>query len=322
MGHRHVFNTSQMFESENEQGWNHMHPDQPYTNLVSASTIEHGSSSNLVPRSIGYATSSYNVKAPYYQLDASSLSHDLILHPLETGAFAATLENYMHYTFSSNYDTQRVVLADMLELGILNTCTKIMLSCPQVIEAIAFQLGVKVLQGIAHIPSNPLHISYSTSHPIDYSRLVDLSGQSSNALSSEWEWGHLRMSPIHGRIQASSNLVKYISMIDLNHKTNHFLGDSGVTNASIEFERLQHDLISRPSEEGMQIVAGNIPLNILAIISYNMMSRTFNERYRSPTDDAKFSMIYLHIRCFPLMWGKWFCLRNLGRLITCLLVRA
>lgn len=33
MGHRHLFGTSQMFESENEQGWNHMHTEQPHTNL-------------------------------------------------------------------------------------------------------------------------------------------------------------------------------------------------------------------------------------------------------------------------------------------------
>ncbi|KAA3463874.1 Zinc finger, RING-type [Gossypium australe] len=121
-----------MFESENEQGWNHMHLDQPYANLVSASTIEHGSffylvenmffniayifidamhiSShwNLVPRSIGYATSSHNVKALYYQLDVSSPFHNLILHPSAFGVFGATLENYIHYAFSSNYDTQSI----------------------------------------------------------------------------------------------------------------------------------------------------------------------------------------------------------------------
>ena len=33
MGHRHLFGTSQMFEGEHEQGWNHMHTEQPYTNL-------------------------------------------------------------------------------------------------------------------------------------------------------------------------------------------------------------------------------------------------------------------------------------------------
>ena len=69
-----------------------------------------------------------------------------------------------------------------------------------------------------HLSSNPSHTSYSTSHPVDHSSSVDLSGQShqidhsssvdisgqsSNALSREWEWGNLRMSPSHGRIQAS-----------------------------------------------------------------------------------------------------------------------
>lgn len=30
MGHRHLFSTSQMFESEPDQNWNHMHTEQPY----------------------------------------------------------------------------------------------------------------------------------------------------------------------------------------------------------------------------------------------------------------------------------------------------
>lgn len=33
MGHRHLFSTSQMLENEQDLSWNHMHMEQPYTNL-------------------------------------------------------------------------------------------------------------------------------------------------------------------------------------------------------------------------------------------------------------------------------------------------
>lgn len=33
MGHRHLFGTSQMFESGHDQNWNHLHTEQPYANL-------------------------------------------------------------------------------------------------------------------------------------------------------------------------------------------------------------------------------------------------------------------------------------------------
>ncbi|XWS55798.1 hypothetical protein CRYUN_Cryun09bG0031700 [Craigia yunnanensis] len=89
----------------------------------------------------------------------------------------------------------------------------------------------------SHLSSNLSHTSYSTSHQFDHSSSVDLSGQSSNALSREWEWGHVRMSPSHGRIQASDSSV-------FNHETNHFLGGSSATNASVEVGGLQHDFIS------------------------------------------------------------------------------
>ena len=37
MGHRHTFNTAQMFENDNDQSWNHMHPEQPYSHFGIAS---------------------------------------------------------------------------------------------------------------------------------------------------------------------------------------------------------------------------------------------------------------------------------------------
>lgn len=30
MGHRHIFNTAQMFDPNDEQSWKHMHSEQPY----------------------------------------------------------------------------------------------------------------------------------------------------------------------------------------------------------------------------------------------------------------------------------------------------
>lgn len=36
MGHRHLYSTSQMFESEQDQNWNAMHTDQHYVHLGNA----------------------------------------------------------------------------------------------------------------------------------------------------------------------------------------------------------------------------------------------------------------------------------------------
>ena len=37
MDHRHIFNTAQMFDNDNDQSWNHMHPEQPYSHFGIAS---------------------------------------------------------------------------------------------------------------------------------------------------------------------------------------------------------------------------------------------------------------------------------------------
>ncbi|KAK8659960.1 hypothetical protein V6N13_030150 [Hibiscus sabdariffa] len=416
MGHRHIFGTSQMFEGENEQGWNHMHSDQPYANLVRTSTTEHGSFGplenmsvdavhvsphwNPVPRSTGYATSSHNVEAPRYQPDASGPSHDLILHPSVPGAFGAAPDNYRHHASSSNYDGQSLHGIDggFVDLtmgggrgphkrkspGVPSVCERggssrfvgagsssdpplssdlwqekpnvdpqhmhwdhVAMppsyrgnslsirgdgSMRNVRSRPALDLESNIVRN--HLSSNPSHTSYPTSHPVDHSSSVDLSGQSSNALSREWEWGHLRMSPIHGRIQASDPGA-------FNHETNHFLGGSSATNSSLEVDGLQHDFISGrnpilpqsfhgsstqsvrgirtnyshrptpafrassssgrlghagPPEEGIQIVAGSYssrhPRPLSAITWRNndrtVRSRVFNDRYRSPADDAAF----------------------------------
>ncbi|GMI80021.1 hypothetical protein like AT2G37150 [Hibiscus trionum] len=319
MGHRHIFYTSQMFEGENEQGWNHMHSDQPYANLVRASTTEHGSFCpvenvsvdavhvsphwNPVPRSSGYATSSHNVEAPRYQPDASGPSQDLILHPSAPGAFGASPDNYTHHASSSNYVRQSLngIEGGFVDLtmgggrgphkrkspGVPSVCERggssryvgagssselpqssdlwqekpnvdpqhmhwDHVSMPPSYRGNSLSIrGEGSMRNVRsrpaldlesnlvrnHLSRNPSHTSYSTSHPVDHSSSVNLSGQSSNALSRECEWGHLRMSPIHGRIQASDPGV-------FNHETNRFLGGSSATNSSVEVEGLQDDFIS------------------------------------------------------------------------------
>ncbi|XVE96730.1 hypothetical protein REPUB_Repub02eG0248000 [Reevesia pubescens] len=317
MGHRHLFGTSQIFESEHEQGWNHVPTEQPYANLVRASTSEHGSfvcpvenmsidsvhfSShwNHVPRSSVYATPSHNVEAPHYQPDTSGPSHDLFLQPSPPGAFGAAPENYMHHASSSNYDRQTFhgIEGGFVDLtmgggrgphkrkspGVPSVCERggssryggagsssdLPLSSdfwqekPNIdpqhmhwdhvamppsyrgnglsirgegsMRNVRSRPALDLESNLVRTPlsSNPSHSSYSTSHPVDHSSSVDLSGQSSNGLSREW--GHLRMSPSHGRIQAPDSSV-------CNHETNNFLGGSSATNVSVEGGGLQHDFI-------------------------------------------------------------------------------
>ncbi|XWS59698.1 hypothetical protein CRYUN_Cryun08bG0144100 [Craigia yunnanensis] len=362
MGHRHLFGTSQLCESENEQGWSHMHTEQPYANLVGASTTEHGSffcpvenmsvdavhfSShwNPVPRSSGYATSSHNVEAPNYQPDTSGPSHDLFLHPSPPGAFTAAPENYMHHASSSNFDRQTFHGIDggFVDLtmgggrgphkrkspGVPSVCegggssryvgagssSDLPLSSdfwqekpnidPQhmhrdhvamppsyrgnglsirgegsmrnVRSRPALDLESNLVR--THLSNNPSQTSYSTSHPVDHSSSVDISGQSSNALSREWEWGHLRMSPSHGRIQASDSSV-------FNHETNHFLGGSSATNASVEIGGLQHDFISGRNPILPQSFHGNSAQSVRGV-------RTNYSQRSSPTLRASSSSVHL-----------------------------
>ncbi|KAF3442855.1 hypothetical protein FNV43_RR16773 [Rhamnella rubrinervis] len=120
MGHRHPFSTSQMFESEPDQNWNHMHTEQPYEYMARAAG-DNGSFFhpvenmfvdgmhfnphwNPVPRSTGYSSSSHSVGLPHYPTDASGPSHDPYQHPLSAGTFTTVAENYAHHASSSNYD--------------------------------------------------------------------------------------------------------------------------------------------------------------------------------------------------------------------------
>ncbi|KAK7396556.1 hypothetical protein VNO78_17644 [Psophocarpus tetragonolobus] len=122
MGHRHLYNTSPIFEGEPDQNWNHMHPDQHYVHLGRTSTSENGSfiypAENMSvdsisfpshwsssTRSNGYASSSHNNDVPPHQSDPSGTLNDHLVHSSSAGAFYTVSENYVHQP-SSNYDRQ------------------------------------------------------------------------------------------------------------------------------------------------------------------------------------------------------------------------
>uniref|UniRef100_A0A5B6YQC6 RING-type E3 ubiquitin transferase n=1 Tax=Davidia involucrata TaxID=16924 RepID=A0A5B6YQC6_DAVIN len=122
MGHRHLFNTSQMFEADNDQSWNHLHAEQPYVHLARAGSTEntslvypvenmsidgvhYASHWNPAPRSNGYS-SSHNIEGTHYQPDALGPSRDPFLHPSAAGSFCMVPENYAHHASSSNYGGQ------------------------------------------------------------------------------------------------------------------------------------------------------------------------------------------------------------------------
>ncbi|MBA0830326.1 hypothetical protein Goarm_014866 [Gossypium armourianum] len=315
MGHRHLFGTSQMFESEPEQGRNHLHVEQPYANIARSSSTEHvsffypvenmpvdavqfSSHWNSMPRSSGFATSSHNVEAPRYQLDTSGPSHDLFLHSSAPRTFGSAPENYMHHASSSNYDRQTFqgIEGGLVDLpmssgrgphkrkspGVPSVCERggssryagagsssdIPLSSdfwqekpnvdPQHMywDHISMPpscrgngLSIRGECSMRNVRSRPAldlesnlvrthlssNTSYLTSHPVECSSSVDITGQSSNAMSRDWS--HLRMSPSHGRIPAADSNV-------FNHETNRFLGGSSATNASVEVGGLQHNFIS------------------------------------------------------------------------------
>ncbi|XP_059462607.1 probable E3 ubiquitin-protein ligase HIP1 isoform X2 [Corylus avellana] len=124
MGHRHLFSTSQMFENEHDQNWNHMHAtEQHFMHLARAGTSENGSFFYPVenmsvdgahytshwspaPRSIGYPSSSHNVEVPPYQPDPPGPSHEPFAHLSPAGTFSTAPDTYAQHASSSNYDRQ------------------------------------------------------------------------------------------------------------------------------------------------------------------------------------------------------------------------
>ncbi|XVE76206.1 hypothetical protein DITRI_Ditri12bG0154500 [Diplodiscus trichospermus] len=291
MGHRHLFGTSQMFEGEHEQGWNHMHPEQPYSNLVRASSTEHGSfcpvgnmpvdavhfSSrwNHVPRSSGYATSSQNVEAPRYQPDTSGPSHDPFLHSSPPGAFAAASENYMHHASSSNYDRQTFHEIDggFVDLTVGGGRGPHKRKSPGV-PSVCERGGSSRYVGAGSSSDLPLSSNFWQEKPsidpqhMQWGHVAMPPSYRSNALSisdegsmrnvrsrpaldleSNLDTTYLSTNPPHTSY-STSHQVDHFSSVDLSdssgfsHETNHFLGGTSATSASIEVGGLQHDFIS------------------------------------------------------------------------------
>nr|CAA70734.1 RING-finger protein [Lotus japonicus]CAA85321.1 protein containing C-terminal RING-finger [Lotus japonicus] len=121
MGHRHLYNTTPLFEGEPDQNWNHMHTDQHYVNLGRTSTAENGSYFypvenvsidstsfpshwNPATRSNGYASSSLNIEVPPHQSDTSGASNDHFIHSSSAGAFFAVSNNCVPQPPAANYD--------------------------------------------------------------------------------------------------------------------------------------------------------------------------------------------------------------------------
>ncbi|KAI7998306.1 E3 ubiquitin-protein ligase MBR2 [Camellia lanceoleosa] len=118
-----MFNTAQMFEADNDQSWNHVHPEQPYCHLarsgadensslvypvenMSIDGVHYASHWNPAPRSNGFPSSSHSIEVPHFQTDASGPSHDPFLLPSAAGSFSMAPENYAHHASSSDYGGQ------------------------------------------------------------------------------------------------------------------------------------------------------------------------------------------------------------------------
>ncbi|KAL7136615.1 hypothetical protein ABFS83_10G041800 [Erythranthe nasuta] len=118
MGHRHVFNTSQMFESDSNPGWSHA--EQPYIPIArgtETSSITHPvdnmahqggyfpSHWTPAPTSIGYSSSVINAgELTHYQPMAPGPSRDPFLQQSGTGNLHTVQNNYSHHS-SSNVDS-------------------------------------------------------------------------------------------------------------------------------------------------------------------------------------------------------------------------
>lgn len=127
MGHRHVLKTPQIFESDNNQDWNHA--EQPYMHRARAGvsdggahihpvdnmTIQGGHSTSLwtaAPMPTEYSSSNLNVEMPHYQPQAPGSSHNPFLHQPPAENLLMLQENYPHHASSSNLAQQTVPWAD------------------------------------------------------------------------------------------------------------------------------------------------------------------------------------------------------------------
>ncbi|KAL2502773.1 RING/U-box superfamily protein [Forsythia ovata] len=130
MGHRHVLQTPQIFETDDNQEWNHA--EQPSLHTVSAARVgASDSSAHIHPvdnmtiqgrqsasqwtaahMPSGYSSSNLNVGLPHYQPQVPGPSHNPFLHQPPAGNFLIPQENYSHHASSSNLPRQTVPRVD------------------------------------------------------------------------------------------------------------------------------------------------------------------------------------------------------------------
>ncbi|XP_021730609.1 probable E3 ubiquitin-protein ligase ZFP1 [Chenopodium quinoa] len=120
MAHRHIYNTSQIFEADADQPWNLT--EDPYLHFARPSSAENApifhpmengpvdrvhyvSPWNPATRLSGYSSSSQMVNAPHYQPDSSDPSRDS-MHPSAGGNAFMVPENHVHHASSSNYGVE------------------------------------------------------------------------------------------------------------------------------------------------------------------------------------------------------------------------
>ncbi|KAL2554454.1 RING/U-box superfamily protein [Forsythia ovata] len=114
---RHTFNASHIFDTDNDQGWNHA--EQPYMHMARAGVSETSSLARPVdnmtipgghftsqwtpaPRLSAYSSSMLNAEMPHYQPQAPGPSRDPFLHHSANGTFHVHQDNYSHHASSSN----------------------------------------------------------------------------------------------------------------------------------------------------------------------------------------------------------------------------
>ncbi|XP_073148951.1 uncharacterized protein [Henckelia pumila] len=128
MEHRHMFNTSQNFETDNDHRWNHT--EQPYLHNARAGASENGSfthpANNMsiqdgritsywtpAPRSSRYSSSNYPGELPRYQSWAPGASHAPYPHQSAAATnFHMLQNNYSHHLASANQFGQTVSRID------------------------------------------------------------------------------------------------------------------------------------------------------------------------------------------------------------------
>jgi hypothetical protein len=121
MGHRHFLGSSQFFDDEHDQGWNHTHPEHPYSSQATSGTSENrshvypaenmlnegmpvSSHWNSSPGPNAYTDSGHSVERPHYNPGVSGPSHDPSVNST-VPTFSAPHENYVTFASSSSYNS-------------------------------------------------------------------------------------------------------------------------------------------------------------------------------------------------------------------------